>query len=90
MKTRDKEDEQQRHAQRNFVIHEVRSALVNECKYSFGQADALIGKIWGLSVRKIQEIEQAKVFCAVAAHNLSKIAVLLQRISEKMPKEDEN
>lgn len=52
MKTKDKQNEQQRHAQRNYVIREVRNSLVTEFKYSYTEADIFIGRIWGIGERK--------------------------------------
>ena len=49
---RDKQDEQQRHAQRNYVIKEVRNQLVTNFGYSYTEADIFIGRIWGLGKTK--------------------------------------
>ena len=83
MKTKDKQDEAQRHAQRNYLIKEVRNQLVSYFGYSYTDADIFIGRIWGLGERKIREIAGTKSFSAVSADDLRKLAVLLQRISEQ-------
>ena len=49
MKTKDKQDEAQRHEQRNYLIKEVRNQLVTEFNYSYTDADIFIGRIWDLS-----------------------------------------
>ena len=82
MKTKDKQDEAQRHAQRNYLIKEVRNQLVSSFGYSYTDADIFIGRIWGLGERKIREIAGTKSFSAVSADDLSKLAVILQRISK--------
>ncbi len=82
MKTKDKQDEAQRHAKRNYVVKEVRNQLVAEFGYSYTEADIFIGSIWGLGERKIREIVRYKSFSAVSADDLSKLAVILQRISK--------
>ena len=83
MKTKDKQDEAQRHAQRNYVVKEVRNQLVSYLGYSYTNADIFIGKIWGLGERKIREIVRSESFLAVSADDLSKLAVILQRISKE-------
>ena len=80
MKTKDKQDEAQRHAQRNYVIKEVRNQLVTYQGCSFTEADILIGRIWGVGDRKIREIVRSKSFLAVSAADLTKLAVSLQQI----------
>ena len=83
MKTKDKQDEAQRHAQRNYVVKEVRNQLVSYLGYSYTNADIFIGKIWGLGERKIREIIRSESFLAVSADDLSKLALILQRISKE-------
>ena len=78
---KDKQDEQQRHAQRNYVIREVRNSLVTDFKYSYTNADIFIGRIWGIGERKIREIVSTEPFSAVSADDLAKLAVILHRIS---------
>ena len=86
MKTKDKQDEAQRHAQRNYVVKEVRNRLVSYLGYSYTNADIFIGKIWGLGERKIREIVRSESFLAVSADDLSKLAVILQRILKERDK----
>ena len=86
MKTKDKQDEAQRHAQRNYVVKEVRNRLVSYLGYSYTNADIFIGKIWGLGERKIREIVRSESFLAVSADDLSKLAVILQRILKESDK----
>ena len=81
MTYKDKEDEAQRHAQRNYLIKEVRNQLVSNFDYTYTDADIFIGRIWGLGERKIREIAVTKSFSAVSADDLTKLAVLLHRIS---------
>ena len=81
MQTKDKQDEAQRHAQRNYVIKEVRNQLVSNFGYSYTDADIFIGRIWGLGERKIRGIASLKSFSAVSADDLTKLAVILHRIS---------
>ena len=78
---KDKQDEAQRHQQRNYLIKEVRNQLVSNLGYSYTDADIFIGRIWGLGERKIREIATSKSFSAVSADDLTKLAVILQRIS---------
>ena len=80
MKTKDKQDEAQRHAQRNYVIKEVRNQLVTYQGDSFTDADILIGRIWGVGDRKIREIVRSESFSAVSAADLTKLVVSLQQI----------
>ena len=84
MKTKDKQDEAQRHAQRNYVIKEVRNQLVKHLGLSFTNADILIGRIWGVGDRKIREIVRSESFSAVSADNLS-IFVVSLRLHLKFP-----
>ena len=81
MADKDKQDEAQRHAQRNYVIREVRSQLVTRFGYTYTDADIFIGRIWGLGERKIREIIRTKAFSAVSADDLAKLAVILSRLS---------
>ena len=82
METKDKQDEAKRHQQRDYLIKEVRSQLVSNYGYSYTDADIFIGKIWGLGERKIRDIAGTNAVSAVSADDLSKLAVILQRISK--------
>ena len=77
---KDKQDEAQRHAQRNYVIKEVRNQLVTHQGFSFTEADIFIGRIWGLGERKIRAIVSSESFSAVSADDLTKLSVILQQI----------
>jgi len=89
MKPRDKQEEAQRHAQRNYVIKEVRTQLVNVFDYSYTDADIFIGRIWGLGDRKIREIVSSESLLAVSADNLAKLAVILHRLLKESDKRKE-
>ena len=82
MKIKDKQDEAQRHQQRNYLIKEVRYQLVSHWGYSYTNADIFIGSIWGFGERTIREIAATKSFSAVSADDLTKLAVILHRISK--------
>ena len=71
MQTKDHQDEAQRHAQRNYIIKEVRNQLVFYFGYPYTGADIFIGRIWGLGERKIREIASSKSFSAVSADELA-------------------
>ena len=81
MTHKDRQDEAQRHKQRNYLINEVRNQLVAHFGYSYTDADIFIGRIWGLGERKIRDIAGSKSFSAVSADDLAKLAVILHRIS---------
>ena len=81
MQMKDKQDEAQRHEQRNYLIKEVRNQLVSFFGDSYTDADIFIGRIWGLGERTIREIAGTKSFSAVSADDLAKLVVILHRIS---------
>jgi len=81
MRNYDRQDEAQRHAQRNYVIREVRNLLVSDFECSYTEADIFIGQFWGLGERKIREIVRTESFSAVSADDFAKLAVILHRIS---------
>ena len=83
---RDKQDEQQRHAQRNYVIKEVRNQLVTNFGYSYTEADIFIGRIWGLGKTKITQIVKSEDECSLSEYDLLKLAVILHRISNRKDK----
>ena len=83
---RDKQDEQQRHAQRNYVIKEVRNQLVTNFGYSYTEADIFIGRIWGLGKTTITHIVKSEDECSLSEYDLLKLAVILQRISNRKDK----
>ena len=81
MKTKDKQDEEQRHAQRDALIHSVFIELVHREGCSVIEAYIFLGKIWGLGERKLQQIVGKSNEYALSADDLMKLAVILQRIS---------
>ena len=83
MQTKDKQDEAQRHAHRDAVIRAVFNQLVYHENYSFESAYIFIGFIWGLGKTKLTQIVNTKAECSLSEYNLKKLAVILQRISDK-------
>lgn len=81
MKKKDKQDEQQRHAQRDALISKVFRVIVHEKNKSCDYAYILIGRICGLGVRQIQKILKHADESALSAYDIAEIAVILQRIS---------
>ena len=81
MKTKDKQDELQRHARRDALIREVFKQLVYHENYSFESAYVFIGEIWGFGRSKLVQIVNAKDECPLSGYNIAKLAVILQRIS---------
>ena len=82
MKTKDKQDEAQRHAQRNALIHAVFIELVHHEGYGVLDSYIFLGKIWGLGERKLQKIVGQSNEYALSADDLTKLAVILHRISK--------
>jgi len=82
MKTKDKQDEQQRHARRDAIIRAVFRELVYHENYSFESAYIFIGDIWGLGKTKITQIVKGEDECSLSEYDLTKLAVILQRISK--------
>ena len=78
---KDKQDEAQRHARRDAIIRSVFQQLVYHENYSFECAYIFIGDIWGLGKTKITQIVRAEDECSLSEHDLTKLAVILQRIS---------
>ena len=68
MNTKNRQDEQQRHARRNYVVREVRNQLVSYFEYSYTNADIFIGEIWGLGERKIREIVRTDLPNRIGCH----------------------
>ena len=84
---KDKQDEQQRHAQRDALISKVFCTMVRDCNKSCDDAYILIGRIWGLGERQIQKILKHADESALSAYDLSKLVVILQRILKKQSNE---
>ena len=80
---KDKQDEQQRHAQRDALISKVFRTMVHDFNKSCDDAYILIGRIWGLGERQIQKILKRCDESALSADDFAEFVVILQRISEK-------
>jgi hypothetical protein len=81
-KTKDKQDEQQRHAQRDALISMVFRTMVHYFNKSCDDAYILIGRIWGLGERQIQKILKHSNESALSADDFAEFVVILHRISE--------
>ena len=77
---KDKQDEQQRHAQRDALISKVFCTMVRDCNKSCDDAYILIGRIWGLGERQIQKILKHADESALSAYDFAEFVVILQRI----------
>ena len=86
MKTKDKQDEAQRHARRDAIIRAVFKELVYHENYSFECAYIFIGEIWGFGRSKLVQIVNAKDECPLSGYNFAKKAVILHRISKNTMK----
>ena len=82
MKEKDKQDEAQRHARRDAIIRAVFQQLVYQDNFSFESAYIFLGEIWGLGKTKLTKIVKEKDECSLSEYNLTKLAVLLHRISK--------
>ena len=83
MKTTDSTDRAQRLAKRNALIKAIFAELTTHEGYSFMQAYIFLGWIFGINDRQLRKILLQKSKVALSADNLTKLAVILQRISEK-------
>ena len=83
MKKNDKQDEAQRHAGRNAFIKAVFHELVYQENYPFECAYIFLGEIWGLGKTKLTDIVKSNDECSLSEYNLTKLAVILHRISKK-------
>lgn len=81
---KDKQDELQRHARRDAVIRAVFQQLVYQENYSFESAYIFIGDIWGLGKTKLTQIVNAKAECSLSEYDLTKLAVILHRLSKSI------
>jgi len=79
---KDKQDEAQRHAQRDALISMVFRTIVHDFNKSCDDAYILIGRIWGLGERQIQKILKRADESALSAYDLAEFVVILQRISK--------
>jgi len=78
--TKDKQDEAQRHAQRDALISKVFKTIVHDFDKSCDYAYILIGRIMGLGERQIQKILKQCDESALGADDLAEFVVILQRI----------
>ena len=78
---KDKQDEAQRHAQRDALISMVFRVIVRDFNRSCDYAYILIGRIWGLGERQIQKILKHADESALSADDIAEFAVILHRIS---------
>ena len=79
---RNYEEQAQRHARRDAIIKAVFQQLVYHENYSYECAYIFLGDIWGLGRSKLVQIVNAKDECPLRGYDLSKLVVLLQRISK--------
>ena len=81
--TKNYEDEQKRHAQRDAFISMVFRVMVHEMNKSCEDAYIFIGRIWGLGERQIQKILKRSDESALGADDFAEFVVILQRILKK-------
>ena len=77
---KDKQDEAQRHAQRDALISKVFKTIVHDFDKSCDYAYILIGRIWGLGERQIQKILKQSDESALGADDFAEFVVILQQI----------
>ena len=70
-------------AKRNALISGLFYELTTHEGCSFGQAYIFLGRIFGINDRQIRKILLEKQKVALSADDLTKLAVLLHRISER-------
>ena len=80
---KDKQDEQQRHAQRDALISMVFRTIVHDLHKSCDDAYILIGRMMGLGERQIQKILKHADESALGADNFAEFFVILQQILKK-------
>lgn len=80
MQTKDKQDEAQRHAQRDALISKVFRVTVQDQNKSCDYAYILIGRIWGLGERQIQKNLKHADESALSAYDFAEFVVILQQI----------
>ena len=81
MKTEDKDDRAQRLDKRNSLIKALFNELTNHEGYSFGMEYIFLGQVFGINDRQIRKILLQKQKVALSADDLTKLAVILHRIS---------
>ena len=81
------QDEAWRHACRNSLIQAMFNELISDPNRSYGETYRFLEKITGLGEIQIRKIlALPKIECSLSEDDLSLFVVLLQRISEKLPK----
>ena len=88
MRTKNKEEEAQRHAQRNALISMVFRTIVHDFNKSCDFAYILIGRIWGLGERQIQKILKHADESALGAYDFAEFFVILQQILKEYGKKE--
>ena len=84
---RNYQDEAWRHACRNSLIQAMFKELISDPNRSYGEAYLFLEKITGLGEIQIRKIlASQKCECSLSEDDLALFIVLLQRISEKLPK----
>ena len=83
MKTTDSIDRAQRLAKRNALIAALFFELTTHEGYAFMQAYVFLESIFGLNDCQIRRILRHKSKVVLSTDDLSKLAVILQRISDK-------
>ena len=84
---KDKQDEAQRHAQRDALISKVFKTIVHDFDKSCDYAYILIGRIWGLGERQIQKILKHADESALSAYDFAEFVVISQQILKKQGNE---
>ena len=81
MKNKDFIDRAQRLDKRNALIKIIFEELTIHEGYSFGHAYIFLGNIFGINDRQIRKILLQKQKVALSADDVTKLAVILHRIS---------
>ena len=85
---KDKQDEAQRHAQRDALISMVFRTIVHDQNKSCDYAYILIGRIWGLGERQIQKKLKHADESVLGADDLTEFVVILQQILKTYGKKE--
>lgn len=83
MHTKDTTDRDRRLAGRNALIQAIFAELTTHDGLSFMQAYVFLGTIFGINDRQIRKILLQKTKVALSADDLTKLVVILQRISSE-------
>ena len=81
MEKKCQDDRAMRLAKRNALITTLFFELTNHEGFNFTQAYIFLGKIFGINDRQMRKILLQKQKVALSADDLTKLAVLLHRIS---------